>query len=52
MAKDQIGDRFEKRKDKGRLGDLAKRKRSTDDLDAEEATVHVYKLDQLGHRYV
>ncbi len=46
MAKDQIGDRFEKRKDKGRLGDLAKRKRSTDDLDAEEAALAAAKEER------
>ena len=36
MAKDSIGDRFEKRQEQRKLEELAKRARSKEDLDAEK----------------
>ena len=39
MARDTIGDRFEKRQRKRKLGDLARRVRSSDDLEAEEKLI-------------
>jgi len=36
MAKDPLGQRFEQRREKGHLSDLAKGARSKDDLEAEE----------------
>jgi len=39
MARDTIGDRFEKRKERQKLDELAKKARSTDDLQAEEQLI-------------
>ena len=36
MAKDALGDRFSKRLEKKKLGDLAKKTRTIEELDAEE----------------
>ena len=39
MARDQIGDRFGKRRDKRKLGDLARRALSKEEAEAEEQAV-------------
>ena len=36
MAKDRIGDRFEKKKDKSKLDDMSQRSRSVEDIESEE----------------
>ena len=36
MARDRISDRYEKKKQKSKLGDLSQRTRSTEDIEAEE----------------
>lgn len=39
MARDRIGDRFNKREKKQKLSDLSKRTRSVEDLEAEEELI-------------
>lgn len=39
MARDSVGDRYEKKKKKAKLDDLARRGMSTEEIEAEEATL-------------
>ena len=48
MAKDPLGNRYDKRKDKAKLDDRARRGRSTDDLEAEEELIrNTEKVDPI-----
>ncbi|MHC4563453.1 MAG: SEC-C metal-binding domain-containing protein [Planctomycetota bacterium] len=48
MAKDKIGDRFGKRKDKAKLGEFAQRTRSADDIqDEEDLIANTKKVDPI-----
>ena len=46
MARDQIGDRFEKRRDKRKLSDLARRALSKEEVEAEEQAVAAAKAER------
>ena len=48
MATDPVSNRYDKRKDKAKLDDLARRGRSTDDLEAEEELIrNTEKVDPI-----
>ncbi len=46
MARDTVGDRYEKRKKKSKLDDLSRRGMSTEDIEAEEATLAKAKAER------
>ncbi len=46
MARDRIGDRYEKRKDKRKLTDLARRGMSSDEIEAEEQAIAAAKEER------
>ena len=46
MARDPVEDRYEKRKKRSRLADLARRARSTEDVEAEEEAVRKAKEER------
>ncbi|GAF75124.1 unnamed protein product [marine sediment metagenome] len=46
MARDQIGDRFEKRRDKRKLSDMAQRALSTEETEAEEQAIAAAKAER------
>ena len=46
MARDTVGDRYEKRKKKSKLNDLSRRAMSTEDIEAEEATLAKAKAER------
>ncbi len=54
MAKDVVGDRFEKRKKDRKLRDLSRRSMSTEEVDEEQAVLAKAKEEQAKHpeRYV
>jgi uncharacterized protein YecA (UPF0149 family) len=46
MARDAVGDRYETRRKKRKLQDLARRARSTEDIEAEEQTLAKAKQER------